>query len=607
MEIKFQISKLRSPTLILPISAMIVDCAYLPNAQDPLNPVKFWILGFLSIYCISKLFSRKSIYKDSSSAKQIRIFFILILIFSGFLFLSFIFTDVKSIGLVGFTGRNNGLLSYFFLSIIFIYAFLSIKVEELTKLYLVISIGCLVFSIYGLVQHFNFDPIKWSNPYNHIILLVGNPDFASALLGLFATIIFSVLFTDTSWQLKIFILLLFLFTIIIIYWSQALQGLIASSVGVGLIITAALWQRNSRAGIVFLLTEVVAGITAVFGMMKIGPLSHYLYKASVNDRGYDWRAAWHMFTSHPWFGVGLDRYAAYFHEYRDSSYPLIYGYKQSVNNSHNVFLELLATGGIFVGITYCALIGFIAWRAFVAWKIYKDSQQILVVGVIAGWVVFVSQSVISVDNLSISIWGWILGGLIVGLSKPKIFAPDYQGTKVKSSSFKVILIFTILSLLFLKIAVPMYQSEIRMRTFQQIQPPTAVAGKVVYEQIADKTFHTKLLSPDYKIFIAFSMTNAGYVNQGISYFQQVLKQDPRRYDAYYFLASISEAYKNYLVAIKYRKLAEKINPFDAENLLQLEKDYLANSDRIEAVQVCKRIVAMAGGTDVATQASKLLL
>ena len=200
MEMKFQISKLRSPTLILPISAMIVDCAYLPNAQDPLNPVKFWILGFLSIYCISKLFSRKSIYKDSSSAKQIRIFFILIFIFSSFLFLSFIFTDVKSIGLVGFTGRNNGLLSYFFLSIIFIYAFLSIKIEELTKLYVVISIGCLVFSIYGLVQHFNFDPIKWSNPYNHIILLVGNPDFASALLGLFATIIFSVLFTNTSWQ-----------------------------------------------------------------------------------------------------------------------------------------------------------------------------------------------------------------------------------------------------------------------------------------------------------------------------------------------------------------------------------------------------------------------
>ena len=207
-------------------------------------------------------------------------------------------------------------------------------------------------------------------------------------------------------------------------------------------------------------------------MLNVGPLSHYFYKASVRDRGYYWQAAWHMFTAHPWFGVGLDRYAGFFQTYQSPQYQLIYGASQTVNNAHNIFLELLSTGGFFVGLAYFTLIALVFWRAFVALKIYSDSQQMLVTGIIAGWTIFVAQSVISVDNLCVSIWGWVLAGAVIGLSLRRNnddagVAKKYTQTRniIKPKFIAV----TTLWILFSLIVVPMYQGEMRLNTFQQIQ------------------------------------------------------------------------------------------------------------------------------------------
>ena len=313
-----------------------------------------------------------------------------------------------------------------------------------------------------------------------------------------------------------------------------------------------------------------------------------------------------MFTSHPWFGVGIDRYAGSFLKYRDPKYPLLYGYRQSVNNAHNVFLELFATCGVFVGLAYIGVIVFVAWRAFKAWKKYEGNQQILVTGVIAGWIVFVAQSVISVDSLSLSIWGWLLGGFIVGLSLDEGLVSEVKGNvakkREKSSRLNQLVVFSILVLLFLKILVPMYQAESRTLNFQKLPVPTTKADQASYLAAANQAFNTRLISPDYKVIIAFSVTNAGLVNDGVSFFQAALKQDPKLNDANQFLGTIFEHFKNYPLAIKYRLAGRELNPWGADNLLQLENDYLLMGEKDSAREIRDSIMKMAPGSDLATKA-----
>ena len=590
----------------LPIWLCIIDFAYMTNTADPLNPIKFWLLGILGIFLLGNIYSVKGAigFLKSNRTHQLGILVSGLFLFA--LLFSFLFTDVKSIGLIGYFGRNNGLLSYLFLVIIFIYTALNFLKYFLKSFYLVISIITFLFSIYGAFQHFNHDFVKWNAPYNKITLTLGNPDFSAALLGMFTVILIALLFNKISGLFKLATALLITFSTLVIYWTNARQGLMAVALGTGVVISAMLWQKKPRFAGVFIFIEAVVAFFSIFGMLQKGPLSKYLYKASINDRGYDWRAGWHMFTSHPWTGVGIDRYAGYFLQYRESKYPLIYGYQQSVNNSHNLFIEFFATGGIFLGFAYILLIIFIGWRSLIALKISEGSHQILITGIFAGWIIFVTQSVISVDNLGISIWGWTLGGILVASSLNKE-ALEKKEKLIVSPSRKYG-VFVVCSLLFLVVVVPMYQGQTRMFTFQQIALPSisSTSQKTLYSQIADKTFNTPLLSPDDKVLIAFSVTNAGLVNQGMYYFEEILKADSRRSDAAQFLGMIYESQKNYKQAIYYRNLARKLDPWSTPNLLELVHDYIAIGDRNSAVVTSREINEMAPGTDNAKKSQKAI-
>ena len=144
------------------------------------------------------------------------------------------------------------------------------------------------------------------------------------------------------------------------------------------------------------------------GMLNQGPLKSFFYKASVTYRGDYWRAGVRMFKDHPWFGVGLDRYGAYFRHYRDATQALRRGPDIVSNAAHDVPIQLAATGGIFVLIAFLAITGFIAWRGVVALRNTAGVTQIVVASFFGAWVTYEAQSLISIDNVGIAIWGWLI-------------------------------------------------------------------------------------------------------------------------------------------------------------------------------------------------------
>ena len=603
----------------LPLGLALIDLAYQKGATDPLNPVKLWALGLIAVWAFADLVSSRHLLIFFKSERIFKAFGLILGIFIASYFVAFILTSVKSVGLLGDSGRNIGFLNYLFLTLVTLYSALKLSLRNIKSIFWTVFILNAGLTLYGFLQHYKIDFLQWKTQYNPIILMTGNPDFASSLLGLFVVICVVGLFIDFNLITKILIGLVTVFTAIVIYWTQARQGLVATVAGLGFIALVLLWQKSRRGAIALFGLELVVGIFSILGMLQIGPLTKYFFKASITDRGYNWRAAIGMFKSHPFFGVGVDRYAAYFLQYRAPKYPLLYGYTQTVTNAHNVFLEIFATAGVFAGLAYLGFIGFVGYRAFIALKKTSGKEQIMVAGIVAGWIVFLAQSIISVDSLVISIWGWVLGGAIVGVSiaKTEAAAPISGGRipKAGSGARKRIrndsapyrsIVFSLSFIALCLIIVPMFRNETASLKFTQIQAPKDPAGKDVYRAIAKKTFDQPLLNPNYKASIAASLAENNYGPESISYFKQTIKTDPRNTNSYSLLSLIYENLKSPQEAIPYRKQLALLDPYGAENLLSLENDYLLVGDKASALSTEKAILGMAPGTDVADRAAKLL-
>ena len=105
-------------------------------------------------------------------------------------------------------------------------------------------------------------------------------------------------------------------------------------------------------------------------------------------------------------------------------------------------MQFFATGGFPLLIFYLVFTGFILYRSVIA--ISKGKDQFLVGGLFSVWAVFQVQSLFSIDQISITIWGWILAGGLVSLSyfnlqnDPTDFAEkDKQSKTIKIKNLKL--------------------------------------------------------------------------------------------------------------------------------------------------------------------------
>ena len=584
------------------------------NNADPLNAVKLWVTGFFAIYTIFTLSNKTNLINEFIKIKSSKFFLTIVGTFILFLFFALISSGNKLIGLIGYTGRNNGFICYLALSIILTFIAISFRFNNLQDFFKVILILSLILNLYGFIQYFKLDLLKWSTPYNRIILTTGNPDFSSSLLAIISLLLCGYIFYSKKFKLKILPLLLIASSTILVYLTQAKQGIILLVIGFAIFSFVKIREKESLLTKFYGLIFLLGSIFFVLGMLNTGPLSKYLYKSSVQDRGFNWRAAWNMFRAHPLFGVGPDNFAGYFMQYRDKQYPLLYGYAYSSNNSHNVFLDFLATGGIFVGVAYIALLIFIFWRSLISLKKYTGNERYLILGIFAGWVSFVAQSIISIDNLALAIWGWVLGGILVALSNNVEIEEvkfDSVKKKISANNPKLKIILGSFSLLFAVVlsyvAYGMYQAETKYSTFLKIQVPTESSALKIYDKIALDTYKLKFQNSDYRIFMAFKIVNSGNVDLGLSMFKDILARDPRRHDAATFISSIYEQQKKYSDAITYRNIVRNLNPYGADSLLELTKDYKAIGDTEAAKKIANEIIAMAPGTQIAKDAAKIAL
>jgi len=568
------------------------------SINDPFNAPKSWVLSITGFWLLGWLAFNWKQYVQVSALKQATV---VSGVFALTLVIAWIATDEKYVGLFGEYGRKTGLLEYIGLITFLLAASYLIRLDRVSKLERSIVFLGTVLGIYGFFQHYKIDFVKWNYLYNSVLGTLGNPDFAGAIMAILLVLNFGVAIREVhqTWIRAIAGFNVLLLAIVIVF-SQARQGLLAAGLGIAFIALVWIYQRNKRLALGLTAVSILGGISVIAGMLKIGPLTRLFYKDSVTYRGDYWRAAMRMFIHHPLFGVGLDRYGAYFRQYRDATQTLRRGPSVLADAAHDVPLQLAATGGILVLLAFLALTGLSLWRGVVALRNTTGASQILVSIIFGAWITYEAQSLISLDNLGIAIWGYILGGALIGLS----VLPNTQAEPAIKQSQAQPLVSGILAAIFVIISFLFYQSDSAYHALGAIVPPTDKSLQKEYEGFVNKPLSYVFKEPSFLLTAGQDYSKVGDNAKAISTLSSLIKSDPRYVDAITALSGIYMSEKNYSAAIALDNKAVALDPFNQTLLLQLGEDLKKSGDVTGAKAIIARISAFAPNSSEAKQAQQ---
>jgi len=329
--------------------------------------------------------------------------------------LVFMFSGVdKTFQFFGTMGRNTGLLCYVSLVLVLLGGLVAsakpLYEKVINSLFLVGAISAL----YGVIQYLGADPIGWANKYSPVIGFLGNPNFQSSLLGMGAIASLAILVNGSTQTLKrIFSLIAILISLFIAGVSNSQQGLLVFAIGsMCLAYFKVISKKQLIISTSFISVLTFSGLLAILGFLDKGPFAKYLYQASVTYRGDYWRAGWNMALDSPFFGVGLDSYGDNYRKFRTIEATLRRGPDVVSNAAHNVFIDFAANGGFPLLAIY---LGFLFLAARKVWDYSKaGSKDLYFEGIIAVWIGYLAQSVISINQIGLAVWGWALTGLVIG-------------------------------------------------------------------------------------------------------------------------------------------------------------------------------------------------
>lgn len=332
----------------------------------------------------------------------------------------------------GVYGRSTGFLAYFALVVFMLSAATLNQPRQHQKIIKAFLITGAVNMIYcAWVLAFG-DFIGWSNPYGEILGLFGNPNFIGAFLGMFLVGTTAMLLQpglSVKWRvLGLSIIAITLFEII---KSRAIQGLVVTAGGLALVGLMLLWANKVKRTWIILYVAVIStlGALSVFGALQKGPFT-FIYKRSVSLRGTYWESGIEMGLNKPFTGVGMDAYGDWYRRARPpralTDTP---GIETVTNAAHNVFLDLFAYGGFPLFISYLAILG-LGFKAVIQVLRRRTQFDGTFVALSVVWACYQVQSLISINQIGLAVWGWVLTGALISYERVSQIKNQSEETKV---------------------------------------------------------------------------------------------------------------------------------------------------------------------------------
>jgi len=576
--------------------------------EDPINLPKMFVLVLFAAIVLGLVMPSLLGARKLFSSNQ-RLGLGLIGLFVIGLTISTSATDVKYTAIFGEYHRNNGALSLMACAVLAVASGVAFGKENSLKPLKWVSMLGLFLSIYGLLQFLGEDPVQWNNQYNPIITTLGNPNFTSGIVGI--ACIASLYFVLESKKIRERIVAIsgLALGLFIVVKSESVQGIFAFSCGAAILALTKAWKTKRAFGVAAGAFITALGLPVALAVFNVGPLASRLYQGTLNNRLDYWQAAINMFQAHPIFGVGIDRYGEY---YREFAVQNQYVQGMFTNNAHNVYLHLLATGGLTLFIPYLLLLVYVTWLAVNSLVKSNKQFKILEATYLGIWLGLLLLNLVTIDNIGVGVWLWIFGGVVIGKSSlakesTNLDLAAKKNQRINKYSNEVSVAPSVASfalvLITLVICVPLLNNSSKL-----------VELKFNLKALDQSSYLSELLTtaksnsrdPQTLANLADFAIQKNDLTTALTISKMIENADSRSFYASFLPAIIYEGTNKRELAIPYRENLLITDKWNTGNMLELVKSYIGIDDTNKATKIAAKIESLYPGSEDSKKAQSLV-
>jgi putative inorganic carbon (HCO3(-)) transporter len=436
------------PDRLVVAAAVVLTCALFTRAAlDPVNVIKLTALLLVAVVLLaltaSRIVRRRIVHLPASPAG------VAAAVLAAAFCVAAVTAPMLSTALLGTYGRNSGLLAYLSALVLYVVGLRVFGDGHARVLVGGVVVAGWFTATYGLLQKAGLDAIPWNNPFNPIIAALGNPNFASGYLGIAASVgAGGALYSGWHRGWRAVSGVTAGLCLAAASLSASVQGPIAAAGGLFVVGVAFALNRTSRLRL-GLLTGLGAAATlgvaalVVGAVARAGPAAAVFSDVGSEARTYYWGAALEMFRDQPVLGVGLDHYGAFWRTARSPESVAALGGPQYSDAAHSVPLQMLAQGGLVLGLAYAAFV-LVALVALIRGLLRLRGRERMLLGAVGGgWTAYQVQSAVSIDQVPLVVLHFALAGAVVaaagcsglrevrlpGALKPALVHPNDARTK----------------------------------------------------------------------------------------------------------------------------------------------------------------------------------
>ena len=422
-------------------------------------------------------------FKINDWPKRIKILALLSAIFSILMLISIPFARTPLLEQIfGVMGRFTGITTYLCLLVIcIIYS----QISNFSLLHRILrslqALGAIEI-LYVEMQIFGIDPVEWSNKKKWIVGTLGNPDFLSAFLAFVIIATLGVLINEKRNNFRVLYAIQIFSGFHCLWQVGATQGFAIGILGICSIVWFFLaHSRNKRLVLYsFSIASSFFGFLILLAVSNRGPLKSYIFESSIERRGELWKIAWNMIKHSPLVGFGMDSFGHEYRIYRDLEIVRSSGLSRISNSAHNVFLDLAVGGGVFLSLVYLIIVIFTIYLSLR--NIFHAKEfDLSYVTIFSIWIGFNLASLISVNVIGISIWGFICSGLLIGYNPNR--KTIFYGNRRISRKLNLPLSKISLSIILVCVGVaPFYKDIVWAESVRKFQVNKIVATTMMWPQ-----------------------------------------------------------------------------------------------------------------------------
>jgi hypothetical protein len=222
---------------------------------------------------------------------------------------------------------------------------------------------------------------------------------------------------------------LFSIGLFVLYKSDSTQGIVALVVGISSFLLVKSWFINRTFFMIVLFVFISGLVSLVLGLFDKGPLRGLIYQFTVLYRADYMHAGMGMLLNKPLTGVGIDSYDDWYRAERGIISAVRTSLNRTANSAHNISIDIAAGGGFPLLIAYFALLVAIGYAIYRGLRLDRAKDPVFM-AIAMSWAAYQVQAAVSINQIGVGVWGWILGGALLGYSK---LGPTVEGEKLTSS------------------------------------------------------------------------------------------------------------------------------------------------------------------------------